>query len=276
MRLRPLLILAAATAATLLSPPSGAEELVVPGRGSPEFVLGVLAREFNSRQSAHKVWIPTSTGTAGGIRDVVEGKSPLGRVGRRLRPDELDKGLVFVPLGKDPVVFVAGSGAGDGVKTITRQQVLEVYRGKLVDWKQLGGAPGPILAIGRESGDAGREAIAKVIVEMKDLAFDRNVKVVHLDPQVIQLLDRFDTSFGFMNRTALRAATTKVSALALDGIAASPEAVTSGRYPITLEVGFIHRRGSLPDVAKAFVDFARSSEGAAILRREGLVLEARP
>ena len=49
-----------------------ADDLVIPGSGNPEYILGQLAKAFNARQSQHRVVVPPSTGTAGALRDVGE------------------------------------------------------------------------------------------------------------------------------------------------------------------------------------------------------------
>ena len=136
----------------LLSCGAAAAELVIPGSGNPEYVLGVLAKEFNSRQNEHRVTVPSSTGTAGGIRDVLAGKAILGRVGRPLTDAERSKGLSYIPVGRDAVVFVAGAGVS--ARAVTSHQMSDAFTGKITDWRELGAKPGPIRAVGRETGDA--------------------------------------------------------------------------------------------------------------------------
>ena len=251
---------------------AAADTLTVPGSGNPEQVLKVLADAFNRSQSAHQVAVPPSTGTAGAIRDVLSDSTSLGRVGRPLKPDELAKGLVFVPLGRDPVTFVAGAGVT--VKSLSMAQVTGTFSGRLTDWRELGGNAGPIRVIGRESTDASRQAINRVVPGFETLSFGDSVKLVHLDPQVIELLDRFPGSLGFLNRSALAACKTPVMMLALDGVAATPQNVGVGRYPLWLDLGLIHKPGKLPPAAKAFIAFIQSSEGVRLLREQGVLASA--
>jgi len=248
---------------------TNAEELVIPGSGNPEHVLTILADAFNRQQTRHRVVIPTSTGTAGAIRDVEAMTAHLGRVGRPLTEIERARGLVYVPFGRDPVTFVAGAAVI--VSGLTTRQIIDAYTGKITDWKDLGGNPGPIRAIGRESTDASRRAINRGITPFETIAFGDHVKIVHLDPQMIALLDRFPTSLGFLNRSALGAARTALVHLTLDGVPAAAESVQMGRYPLWIEVGLIHRAGSLIPSARAFIGFIRSTEGMAILRAQGLL-----
>lgn len=265
-------VVAAIGAAVLVFTPSStlSDDLIVPGSGNPEFVLKQLADAFNRKQSTHRVIIPNSTGTAGALRDVEGGVSVLGRVGRPLRDSEIRRGLVYVPLGIDPVVFVAGAGVSS--KNVTLQQMLDVYRGKIKDWRQLGARPGPIRAIGRESNDASRSALGKAFPEFTDIVYGPDVKLVHLDPHVYMLLDRFPTSLAFINRSGVGGAKTKLVVMALDGVEPTPENVGQGRYPATIEVGLIHKTRALNDVSREFLTFVGTTEGTKILSAHGMVL----
>lgn len=246
-----------------------AEDLTVPGSGNPEYVLGRLADAFNRQQSAHRVVVPTSIGTAGALREVLDGNTSLGRVGRPLKEDERARGLQYLPIGRDPVAFVGGAGVT--VRSLSSAQAVDIYAGRRTDWQDLGGKPAPIRAIGREPTDTSRLAIGRVIKPFADMAMGDNVKLVHLDPQVIELLDRYPTSLGFLNRSALNACRTAVRPLALDGVEPTTENLAAGRYPVWIEFGLIHRTEGTSPAAKAFLEFIRSPAGQRILRDHGIL-----
>ncbi len=260
--------------ASLLSHKLLAEELTIPGSGNPQYVLTILAEAFNKEQVVHNVSIPPSTGTAGAVRDVEAGTASLGRVGRKLRPEELARGLIYLPIGRDPVVFVAG--AGTTIAGLTAREAADVYAGKITNWQDLGGKPGPIRAIGREDTDASLMAIARSLKEFHGLALGDHVKVVHLDLQLIELLDRFPGSLGFLNRSALSVAKTKLVHLALNGVEATPDKVESGQYPLWLELGLIYRLGNLSPAGKAFIGFIHAPENTPIRTGLGLLVGPAP
>lgn len=263
------LIIAAWLALLTLTGFASAEELVIPGSGNPEYVLMQLAKAFNQQQNQHTVTVPPSTGTAGALRDVEAGTTSLGRVGRPLKEDERNKGITYLALGRDPVVFAAGAGVT--ARSITPAQAVDVYSGKLTDWRELGGNPGPIRAIGREPTDASRQAITRFIKPFENIVYGENVKVVHLDPELITLLDRFPTSLGILNKSALGACSTKIVYLAFDGVEPTSENVEKGNYPLWLEIGLIYKPDALTPAAKAFLDFIQSPAGERILREHGVL-----
>lgn len=256
-------------AALLVISPASAETLVIPGSGNPEFILKELANAYNSQQAQHRVVVPTTIGTAGALREVTEGRATMGRVGRPLKGKELELGLTYHPLGRDPVAFVAGAGAS--VSNISTQQTIDIFTGKIGNWRDLGGKPAAIRAIGREPTDASRQSIMKEIKAFADLQYHSSVKIVLLDTQLIDLLDRFPTSFGFLNRSAISAATTKLTALKLDSVEPDAENVKAGRYRIWTELGLIYRSSSLTDAGRSFLDFIESPRGNELLRAHGVL-----
>lgn len=259
-------LLALISVTVFIAQPVFSEELIIPGSGNPEHVLGELANAFNARQTTHRIVIPPSTGMAGAIRDVSEGISTLGRTGRPLTEAELAKGLIYIPLGREAVAVAAGAGVT--VRAISSAQLTDVFTGKIANWAVLGGKPAPIRVIGKESSDAIRRQLT---TQFKDLVYADSVKVVHLDTFLIELLDRYPTSFTVINRSALGACKTKVAILALDGVQPSVENVGNGSYPLLMEFGLIHKAGGLSPAGKAFVEFIRSPEGVRIFRLHGVL-----
>lgn len=259
-----------ATLGLLLCGAALSAELVVPGSGNPEYVLGVMAQKFNQQQKEHHVSVPTSIGAAGAVRDLLAEKTDLARIGRPLTDAEQAKGLTYVPIGRDAVVFVAGAAVT--VRTVSSAQMIDVFSGKTSDWRQLGAKAAPIRAVGREISETSRKAMARYIPAFQDMVYPDAVKLVLFDPQMIELLDRYDTSLGMLNRSALHANKTKVIALALDKVEPTPENLAAGRYPVWLSLGLIHRtRGTLSPAARAFMGFVKSAEGEKILSVHGIL-----
>lgn len=168
----------------------------------------------------------------------------------------------------------AGAMAESLVIPGSQAQVIEVYSGKLTNWRELGGRPAPIRVIGRESTDTARQSINRVIKPFENITCGDDVKLVHLDPQMLDLLDRYPASLGFVNRSALAACKTKVVPIALDGVDGLPQNVALGRYPLWIDFGLIHKAGPLSPAAKAYVAFARSTVGVGILREHGVMAAA--
>jgi len=261
---------AAFMALVFLWTPAAAEDLVVPGSGNADHALSLLVDAFNRNQQSHRVVLSPTSGSAAAIRDVESGVAVLGRVGRPLTDAERARGLVFVPIARDPVLLVGGTDVT--ARALTTQQVLAIYTGQVTHWQQIGGSHGPIRAIGREPSDASRRALGRAIAPFETIRFDDRVKIVQLDSQMIDLLDRYPTSLGFLNRSALNAARTRLVELSLEGAAATADAVQAGRHDLWVEVGLIHKAGRVTPAARAFMNFVRSTDGESVLSSQGMIL----
>ena len=261
-----LCILVMLMSVALLAESASAEDLVIPGSGNPEHVLGELARAFNAGQTRHRVLVPPTTGTAGAVRDVSEGTAVLGRVGRPLDAAELARGLTYLPLARDAIA-VAG-GATVNARGISGAQLVAVFAGKITDWSVLGGKAAPIRVIGKEKTDTIRQQVEK---KFGDLVMGDAVRIVHLDSQVLELIDRYPTSFATLNRSALGATRNRVAILTLDGVEPSLENLESGRYPLSVDFGLIHKSGGVSLAAKAFLEFIGTGQAVKIMRAQGVL-----
>jgi phosphate transport system substrate-binding protein len=255
--------------AVCLATPAVAEVLNIEGSGNAEYVLGELARAFNGSQNQHQVLVPPTIGTAGGLRQVAQNKTSMGRVGRPLTEAESKLGITYHALGRDPVTFVGGAGVT--ISNITRAQAVDIFTGKLANWREVGGKPASIRVIGREATDASMVAIAREIKAFDHLHFGDHAKVVNLDSQMIELLDHYPASIGFLNRSALSGANSKLVFLALDNVASTTANMNSGRYPLWLEFGLIYKKSELTPAGREFLQFVDSPEGARLLQLHGVL-----
>jgi phosphate transport system substrate-binding protein len=60
-----------------------------------------------------------------------------------------------------------------------------------------------------------------------------------------------------------------IRVLELNGVLPNSQTLLNGSYPLGRVLSFIYREGSLPESAKAFLDFVRSQEGRNILIPNG-------
>jgi len=84
-------------------------------------------------------------------------------------------------------------------------------------------------------------------------------------------LDRFPTSLGFLNQSALGACKSKIVHLTLAGVAPTPENLEKGIYPLWVEFGLIYKPDALTPAGQAFLEFVRSPAGERVLRQYGVL-----
>ena len=95
------------------------------------------------------------TGSGDGAAALIDGRCDIATMSRFMKKDEYTKA---VAAGKMPVPFtICMDGVclivhpSNPVRQLTKAQVKDIYTGKVTNWKQVGGADLPIVAISRDT-----------------------------------------------------------------------------------------------------------------------------
>jgi phosphate transport system substrate-binding protein len=242
--------------------PAALAQLLVPGAGPPTRLLQALANEFNSHQPALRVEVPPSTGMSGALDAIRTGKAELARLPRPLTPQEQASGLRQILVAREPIVFA--TGASVTLASLSRAQLAAVFAGRHADWAELGAQPGPVRVFYRAESESMLNIIRRSLPEFAQLRFSADGRMLNLDHETIEQLERFDWGIGWGSAGNVRAAK-GLRILALDGVAPSAAALRDGRYPLFFDAVLIHKGDALSAPAKAFVDFVASPAGQAAI-----------
>jgi hypothetical protein len=142
---------------------------------------------------------------------------------------------------------------------------VDAYSGRLTDWRELGGDPGPIRAIGREPTDASRQALNRRLIKpFENIAYGEKRQGRASRPGVdCALLDRFPTSLGVLNKSALGACNSKVVSFGARWRRADVGECGEGDSTRSwLELGLnLYKSEALTPAGQAFLEFVRSPAG---------------
>ncbi len=241
-------------------------DIVVAGTGDSQKLLKAVAKRFEEVYPGTTVKVPNSIGSTGGIKAAAKGESDIGRVARTIREKEKKYGLTYKIFAKSPVVFVANNSFRN-VKSITAKQIVDVYSGVIVNWKELGGNDSKIYPIDRETDDSSRNILEKEIQGFKGIK-NRKSKTVYSTPETLDILKAHKNTIGYMPLSEAKAENLRV--LKIDGFFPSAENIIKGKYQMQNTLGIVYK-GELKPLAKAFVDFLFSSEGEKIITAFGSV-----
>src|SRR3954466_8676482 len=115
-----------------------AGDLSVVGTGDGIDLLRALGAAYTAAHPDTNVIVPPSIGSGGGIAAVGSGKEVLGRIARPLSDSEKQAGLVATPVFRLPSAFFVHRSAG--ISQLTSAQLADVYRGKITNWRDVGGS----------------------------------------------------------------------------------------------------------------------------------------
>lgn len=228
--------------------------LLITGSSTMAPLIVAIAKRFQTLHTGARVEVQMG-GSGRGIRDARQGAADIGMVSRAL--GEAERDLYGVPIARDGVAVVVHRD--NPVKSLTVRQIVEVYTGRITNWKQVGGRDTAILVVKAEETRSSTE----LFIHFFDIGYDRILaqRVVGDNPTRIKLLVETPNAILYMSvGEAERNALTGVplSLLPIGGVAAGSKTIRSGDYPISRPLTLVTR--SIPTgLAGQFIDFALSA-----------------
>jgi phosphate transport system substrate-binding protein len=210
-----------------------------------------------------------SFNTASGLDAVASGAADLAGTARGSSGNAVDSGLTFTPVAWDGLVLV--TSPSNPVSNLTLQQVHDIYYGKITNWKDLGGNDSPIDVFAVASpGDGVEYSLRKLVFGRgsQPVAAPRlYVNTTQLEQSV--MLD--PRAFGVTTLSSV-AGNSKIKMIRIDGTAPNVSTVSSGAYPLFVEL-YLVTNPSSPNAAaaKEFIDFVQGPKGEAVLRAHSLI-----
>ena len=200
-------------------------------------------------------------GSGPGLSRVMRGQAEMVGVARALSPGEKDGPIVHYIVGYRALVIAVH--ADNPVTALTLTQAKDIFRGKIRNWRQVGGANAPIVAVlPRASIEAGSMvAFQRRVMLWAPYRTDR----VESDdgPGLVTTMRANPSGITLISQPYLDAG---LRAVKIDGRLPERALVQSGLYPLSEPlVMVLARRHRL--VARRFVEFLLSPEGQQIVDR---------
>ena len=205
------------------------------------------------------------TGSGAGIEAVLAGTVDIGNSSRNLKEEEKTKGAVENIVAIDGIAVCLDPA--NTVADLTKQQLIDIYTGKITNWKELGGADEPIVVVGREAGSGTRGAFEELL-EVKDACKYAN----ELD-STGAVIAKVASTPGAIGYASLDTIDDSVVAAKMEGVEATAENIKAGTYflcrPFVMATkGEISEQSEL---LQAWFDFVMGPEGQEIAANVGLI-----
>jgi len=201
-------------------------------------------------------------GSPAGVNLVVSGEIDLGYISRDLTDAEKGK-VVAVPIGASGTAVAVA--ASNPVKSMTKEQVAKVFTGAITDWKDVGGTPGKIRIIIRESGASTRSAFEAYFFDGKKPTYAPNAVEVTTYDETVKAINSFKESIGMVTMNAATFANTSIAFATVDGVTASRDNLNSGKYQVRRPLYLVYDPTKAKPAILAFVEFVKGPEGQKIL-----------
>ncbi|MGL6094890.1 MAG: phosphate ABC transporter substrate-binding protein [Fimbriiglobus sp.] len=236
---------------------AGAEEnkLVLTGSSTVAPLAKALAEQFMKAHPGVGIDVRTG-GSSKGIADARDGTADLGMSSRDLTDKET--GVVAHPIARDGICLIVHKD--NPVTTLTRDQVVGLYTGKVKNWKAVGGPDAAVVLVHKKDGRATLELFLHFF-KLKPDQVKADVPVGD-NAEGIEAVAGKSNAVGYVSigEAARRAAEgAPIKLLPFDGVAASLQAVKEKTYPISRNL-YLVTPAKPTRTATAFLAFAQSAD----------------
>jgi len=209
-------------------------------------------------------------GATRGIRDTVARKLDIGGTCRMTLPN-IEKSELYAslyPVAWDALAIIANKK--NPINNLSLQQIKNIYTGKIINWKQLGGVDKPINLYTRRGKISGvGYAIRQYIFKDSGQEFKGPKEfIVRSSGPLEKACETDPYALGITGISSARKRNVKI--LQFDGKTPSFENVKNGEYGLYRPL-YLVTSPTPTRLAKDFVAFATSKEGRQIIRDNGTV-----
>ncbi|MDN4620235.1 phosphate ABC transporter substrate-binding protein [Paenibacillus sp. PsM32] len=216
-----------------------------------------VAQKFMADSKYANISVQVQGGGSGtGLTQVSEGQANIGNsdvfAEEKLDADKA-KELVDHQVAVVAIATVANEAAG--VTNLTKQQLIDIFTGKVKNWKDVGGKDQAIVIVNRPSSSGTRATYEKFALGQKveDLAGS-----IQEDSSgtVKKLVTETPGAIGYL---ALSYLDDSLKAIQYDGVDANVENVESGKYPVWA-YEHMYTKGEPDAATKALLDYMLTDE----------------
>ena len=212
----------------------------------------------------------SESGSGNGAKSLINGTCDIATMSRSMKPEELaaarSKGLAPVPhvIALDGLAMIVNPA--NPVKSLTKRQIADIYKGAVTNWRQLGGPDARILPVQRESNSGTQETF-------KELVVGKKVHVVaSAETQASNgaVKNRISLTKGAIGFVGLGFVDPSVKKIAVDGVVADPVSVRDGRYPLSRPLLMV-TAGEPSGLVRDFIELPKTPEGMKMVKELGFV-----
>ncbi|NJN62280.1 MAG: phosphate ABC transporter substrate-binding protein [Coleofasciculaceae cyanobacterium RL_1_1] len=195
----------------------------------------------------------SAQGSSQGVEALLAAQADVAASSRPLTPEEEELGLVAVPVALDQIAIVVGI-ENIGSQTLTPDQVVDIFQGKITNWSEIGGSNLPIRVINRPPESGTHQAFKDIVLGGGDFGTGSTITTLDRDATTPMLRELGKNGIGYATASQVMNQTT-VRVVAIDGV--TPAAAS---YPFSRQLYYVYREPLSP-VAAAVLGYALSPQG---------------
>jgi len=238
-------------------------------------VLPVVSTAATAYHRLHpNVTITVSGGGSGvGIASMIQHTAEIGMASREIDAAEAAKlkgNVDVLTIAKDAVAVVISKAVYiGGIHQLSLGQIADIYRGKIKNWKALGGPNAQILVIDKEASRGTRHVFAEAVLGDAHARAPGASVISGSNNEEQSLVAHSNQAIGMLSNAWLNDAVRGI-AVGEGSKAVLPDIqhVRDGSYPISRGLHILLPKNASAE-ARDFADFLLSKDGQSIVRQSG-------
>lgn len=233
------------------------------GSTSMEKMIGSLGEAYEQKDNAVKVTY-NPTGSSSGITSVLEGRSDIGLSSRTLNEEEKKSGLIEKTVAYDGIAIIVNRE--NGIENLSKEQISDIFTGKIKNWNEVGGMDKEIVLIGREAGSGTRDGFES-ITGTKDTCKYR--QELSSTGDVITTVSGNDAAIGYASLASIKES---VKVLSVDEVIPTEKSILDGSYGIQRPFVIVtNGNKKASGAAEKFLEYVFSEKAYPIIKSAGVV-----
>lgn len=208
-------------------------------------------------------------GSGNGIKALIDGTTDIAMASRAMKDKEI---TMAEEKGVDPVEHVIALDCiipvvhpSNSVDDLSKDQLKQIYMGKVTNWNEVGGPDKEIAVISRDTSSGTYEVWESKVMEGERVY--PGAQLLASNGAVAQAVAKNEHAIGYVGYGYLNK---DLKAVSVNGVEGSPETAVKKTYPIARQL-YLYTSGEPAGEIKNFIDFVKGDKGQKLVVEAGYV-----
>ncbi|MDR0295261.1 MAG: substrate-binding domain-containing protein [Prevotellaceae bacterium] len=180
----------------------------------------------------------------------------------------------ITPIAQDGFVFLVNKE--NPVQSLTKQQIIDIYTGKITNWKQVGGDDANILAYQRQEASGSQDGMIDLVMGYEKISNSVTAIASTMEGLVDSIANyensKYAIGYSYFYFTTVQYVKESTKLLSIDGVEPTTANFANGSYPLVAKYYAIIRASEPEDsFARKFLQLVLSEGGQRIVEEAGYI-----
>lgn len=183
--------------------------------------------------------------------------------------------LEVIPIVKEAFVFLVN--VENPISSLSSQQIRDIYKGKITNWKEVGGPDTEIIPYQREANSGSQTLMEQIVMKGLKIMEPPKKLIIEGMGELIESVAKYDNSERALGYSVYYYAKSMynrdtIKLIAIDEVSPDNRSISSGQYPFTSAYYAVIRKSEEPDSPqRKLIKWILSKEGQKIAEAAGYV-----